>query len=286
MSAWITAALWLALAVHGGAAVQENVDVTKPTRAAEINFELQRGFLVIVPAAIGGIRDLSFAVDTGSGRTIIDQRLARQLRLPEAPAQLAAVNRSIPAPESIAAAFEMGPVRIDSVPVLVRDLAFLRKLTGRHIDGILGLDVLSRQTFSVDYHRHKLLLGDCLAGEFHVSLVRTTSMLAVPVQIHGSVVNLLVDTGASEMQLYANKAAITGPLGERKAYSLAGAFKVDEVVLASLSMGSDELKSSHAFVVNDQADETQDFDGLLSPVALGISRMCVDMQRGEFSWSR
>jgi hypothetical protein len=87
------------------------------------------------------------------------------------------------------------------------------------------------------------------------------------------------------MQLYANKAAVTMPVGERKAYGVVGDFKVNEIVLGSLRLGSDELKARHAFVVDVKSEETHDFDGLLSPVALGISHMCVDMQRGEFSWS-
>jgi predicted aspartyl protease len=230
---------------------------------------------------------LNFVVDTGSERTIIDQRLAKRLKPPGLPVHLAAVNTSIPVPESMAASFEIGPVRIDPVRMLVRDLGFLRKLMGRRIDVILGLDVLARQSFSIDYRRRNLLLGDCMTAEFQVPFSPNTSLLAVPAQVQGDAVTLLVDTGASDTQLFARKMTLSGPVRKRKAYGIAGGFNVKEVELASLRLGSEEVKTPpHAFIVDGKSEETQDFDGLLSPAALGISRMCMDMKHGVFSWSR
>src|SRR5215472_17814717 len=47
----------------------------------DIPFELQNGYLIVVRGSIGKLKNLSFVVDTGSSRTIVDERIARKLHL-------------------------------------------------------------------------------------------------------------------------------------------------------------------------------------------------------------
>ncbi len=286
MTPWLMGIIWLAASLHGGNPVSDIPHTPKAAPKAEISFHLHRGFLVIVSGSIDGVSGLHFVVDTASGRTIIDQRFARQLRKHLTHAWMAAVDTGIPVSETTIAAIKVGTARFDSVPVLVRDLRFLRKPFGRGIDGILGLDLLARTSFSVDYRTHKLVLGDCVARSHRVPLVHDAPLLAVPLQVAGHAINVLVDTAASDMELFARKPVVHAALATREAYGIAGRFAVKEVRLPSARLGDDDLGSPHAFVVHSQAKETEDFDGLFSPAAVGITSLCVDTLRGEFSWTR
>ena len=47
----------------------------------DIPFKLHNGYLIVVKGSIGKLKNLSFVVDTGSYRSILDQRIAHKLHL-------------------------------------------------------------------------------------------------------------------------------------------------------------------------------------------------------------
>ena len=56
--------------------------------------------------------------------------------------------------------------------------------------------------------------------------------------------------------------------------------------LHSLKLGESEFGQEPAFVARDRGDAERDFDGLLSPAALGITRITFDLQRGLLAFGR
>jgi len=50
----------------------------------DIPFELHSGYLIVVKGSIGKLKNLSFVLDTGSYRSVLDERIARKLHLPSA----------------------------------------------------------------------------------------------------------------------------------------------------------------------------------------------------------
>ena len=75
-------------------------------------------------------------------------------------------------------------------------------------------------------------------------------------------------------------------LRERKSSDLGGDFQLQSVLLATTSFGETDFGQQNAFVVEDQQDESRDFDGLLAPSALGFKQIAFDFQRRSFSWKR
>jgi hypothetical protein len=64
-----------------------------------------------------------------------------------------------------------------------------------------------------------------------------------------------------------------------------GEFDRKQVWLASLRLGDTEFGKEPAFLVRNRTDGTRDFDGLISPAALGITKMAIDVGRGVLAFS-
>src|SRR5579864_4647596 len=67
----------LALAVALAAAMP----AAGQSQRRDIPFKLHHGYLIVVKGSIGKLRNLSFVVDTGSYRSILDERIAHKLHL-------------------------------------------------------------------------------------------------------------------------------------------------------------------------------------------------------------
>jgi hypothetical protein len=107
------------------------------------------GYLVIVEGSICGVQKLKFLVDTGAYPSVIDQKIARHLGLTEQPGRVNLSSKSVPTQLIVLPSLLLGPVRAESLPVLTEDLSFLQKAVGHKVDGIVGLDVLRKSSFTI-----------------------------------------------------------------------------------------------------------------------------------------
>ena len=58
--------------------------VTGQSEGNDIPFKLHNGYLIVVKGSIGKLKNLSFVIDTGSYRSVLDERIARKLHLKSA----------------------------------------------------------------------------------------------------------------------------------------------------------------------------------------------------------
>jgi hypothetical protein len=65
-----------------------------------------------------------------------------------------------------------------------------------------------------------------------------------------------------------------------------GEFERKPVQLGNLTFGQMELRGQPAFLLQKPWDRNEDFDGLMSPALLGITRLAIDVQRGVVEFSR
>ena len=61
----------------------------------KLPFRLFRGYLVIAEGAIGNVHNLNFLVDTGASPSVIDQKIAHDLKLAEHPEKVNMWNKSV-----------------------------------------------------------------------------------------------------------------------------------------------------------------------------------------------
>ena len=76
--------------------------------------------------------------------------------------------------------YSLAPLRVESLPVLTQDLSFLRKALGHKVDAIVGLDVLRKSSFTIDYRTKEMLLGPVESWPF--PLRSTTEMPVVTIR--------------------------------------------------------------------------------------------------------
>ena len=75
-------------------------------------------------------------------------------------------------------------------------------------------------------------------------------------------------------------------LDERISSNLGGEVRLQRVILGTTKFGETDFGQENAFVVEDQEDETGEFDGLLGPSALGLKQIAIDFQRHTLSWEK
>lgn len=269
--------------------------ISEPTYQAgpgrhEIPFQIYRDYLIVVQGSLGDIQRLNFILDTGADPSVIDTKTAQRLHLVGVAGKLALLNHNVAVQRAVLPSVQIGPLRPESLPVLIRDLGFLEKSLGIRIDAVIGLDVLSLSNFSIDYARKKIVFG---TGQSFVSAARFQSgppFVTVQMEVDGVSIRLLLDTGASGLLLFQSRIHDRLPqltvLDENTSSNMGGDFRKKRVLLTKTNLGGTDFGQQTAFVVEDQEDTGRDFDGLLGTSALGLKQIAFDFQRLTFSWKR
>jgi predicted aspartyl protease len=265
---------------------------TDTRRASEttVRFNLYRGYLILAQGSAGPLNNLNLLLDTGTSSTILNQRLARKLQLVEKPAVIAVTNGRVPARTTTVSSVGIGPIRRSNFPVLIQDLDFLQKALSVSVDAVIGLDVLGQVSFTVDYTSREIHFGSPAPLPISIPLQLKDGLARVDAELNHAPVHLLVDTGASSLIIFETRMpkSVSGVVisAVKRSTNLNGNFERKQVWLHSLRLGEAEFGQEPAFVVQDRSDTGRDFDGLMSPAALGITRIAVDLDRGVLAFSR
>jgi hypothetical protein len=180
----------------------------------------------------------------------------------------------------------VGSVEFPTVSAMVLDLATIESRLGLRLDAIIGLDVLQERNFTIDYRQRRLLIGEALAtGDpipFELKTDAGAPYVVVPMEVNSQRVRLLLDTGADGLTLYAARVqALTHTVqksGTRKDVSAVGEYDVNQIRLSNIRLGAIQRASLQAAVINSPDSALRDFDGLLGPTFLGITRLALDFR--------
>lgn len=192
-------------------ASDENAKVTFAAGSRESTFGFDwRNSMVFVPVRLNGSRALSFVLDTGSTRTIVDRALATSLGLKASGSgslQGAGAGR-IPIEFIHDVSIALPGVESTGYELSTADLQPLEASLGVRVDGILGYELFSRFVVTVDYEAKTMTLD--LPGAFHASntaqaipielrdkwaFVKAELVLPGPVAVQDS---FLIDSGSSD----------------------------------------------------------------------------------------
>lgn len=255
---------------------------------AEVPFELYQHHLIVTKGSIGPLNGLSLLVDTGTIPSMVDVRIARKLRLQAEPSMLVAFGQSVAIHSTLVNGFRIGALQTGPVPAGVSDLSYLE---GVRVDAIVGLDVLARTSFTIDYRKHVLRFSPGGREESVAPLELAWPFVTVRMTIAGQEVRLLVDTGSREVVLFKSRmpAALSGApwRGDKTVRYASGVARLLRLDLRQVGLGAHVWDRLPAWAIDRAPDGyPPSIDGVLGVLALDCQRVQFDFERNELGWSR
>jgi predicted aspartyl protease len=238
------------------------------------------GFLVVVEGQIGGaLQHQNFVVDTGTSPSILNLRVARELGLSLSSARLAALGQESEICSGKVPELSIGPLEVESAPFLVTDLSAVEHHWNLPIAGILGLDVLGKRSFRLDYQNQRLEFGEVSGEGIAVDFSGQQGLAITQVNIQGKPFRLLVDTGAERLVLFGNKPAakMTNAVNRKElpGNGVAGAVPARALTALEFNWNGQRFRKDVVLIADRQEPL---FDGLLSVRALGFRALAFDAE--------
>jgi hypothetical protein len=178
-------------------------------------------------------------------------------------------------------------MRLECFPVLVGDLSFIEQEGGLRVDALIGMDVLGRRSFTLDYQARLLRFETSTHHSLSVPLESLDGLPMVEVEMHGERIRLIVDTGAPAVVVYDRRRRLyplCDLLGRAAVSNLSGAVPAWKVRLPDLRLGGVELRRQPALLVED-APFGERMDGLLGVNLLSAKSVTFDFERRRLTWS-
>jgi hypothetical protein len=246
-----------------------------------IPVKVYRGFLVVAEGQFGGTSERqNFIIDTGTSPSILNIGVAKQLNLALSHAKLSAIGRDSQSLAAIVPEIRLGPLQALSVPVLVTDLSPVERDLNLPIAGILGMDILSKSSFRLDYGKQLIEFGEIAPVGIPVNLSAGADLPIAEIKIGGKLLHLLVDTGSDRLVFFgARSAAEFSPTPAKSL--LQGNSVTATVPIRAVSSLEFELSGTrfHQDAYFVPVSEEPLFDGLLSVRSLGIRVLSLDANR-------
>ena len=251
-----------------------------------VPFDLYRGYFMVVHGSVGSLKNLNFFLDTGTTPTILDSRVAKRLDLHvEKAIVVSGLGGRMQGEEVDVPSLELGPLERSDLEVVATDLSSIKKFVPVRIDAIVGLEVLGQRPFVIDYSAHVIRFGPAPPLPISVPLRLDHGMAVFEVDIDHAPAHLLLDTGAESIVLFTRGTAQKKEENNSQSEGI-GTFENKQVWLHRLRLGSEEFRQRPALITRNPKPSQLDYDGLMSPAALGISRVSVDLEGGVLAFSR
>jgi hypothetical protein len=253
-----------------------------------VPFQLKQRHLVVTKGSIGRLNGLNLLIDTGTIPSVVARRVARQLRLQTRPSTLVAFGQLVPIKGALLEGFRIGPLWSGAVPACVGDLSYLE---GVHIDAIVGLDVLVRTSFAIDYRSRVLTFAPVVRADATAPLEVTWPFITVRLTAAAHQVRLLIDTGSPDLVLFKTRLATILPnhqqwRGDKTVRYASGPARLRRIVLRDVTLGANAWSTLPAWALDrPPAGYPPGIDGVLGVTALGCRTVHFDFERSKLGCS-
>jgi predicted aspartyl protease len=253
----------------------------------DVPFELVQQHLIVTKGSVAGLQGLNLLIDTGTIPSMLDKRIAGKLRLHAEPSLVAAFGQTVQINSVALAGLRIGPIAPGEVPAGIGDLSYLQ---GIRVDAIVGLDVLARTSFRIDYTTQRLSFGPADRESAVAPMQVVWPFLTVRVLVGTAPMQLLVDTGSRDLVLFKSRMPerlLPVPWkGEKVIQHASGLAHLLRFELHQVTLGDQHWDRLPGFVLDTPTDAyPQGIDGVLGVLALGGTRVRFDFERGELGWS-
>lgn len=259
----------------------------RPLRSTQLPFHLAHGTLIVIPGRIGNLRNLRFALDTGTTQTVVDRRVRDRLHLScRRGGPMVNFNRIIGLEQCILPDIGIGPFSRKGLPVYV---AKLTRLSGflDQADALIGLDVLGASKFTIDYTSDKVVFQR-LAVPAAPKDPNDPVCMTAAIQVQGHPIRLIVDTGVQGLLLYASRLRKLVPHlrleGTVEKVNIGGRMPASRATLPGVRLGKTEANSVVLLIPAPARNVLPGIDGFLGISALHARRITFDFVAKTLTW--
>ena len=276
----------LLLSVVCGAAVGSS----RQLASNEMAIQVYGGFLVVARGSVNNAENLRFLLDTGASNSAIDRRLAERLGLHGQPAKVVDFDKTVALEWTEVQEMTFGPERICNVRVMIEDLGYFRS-TGVHVDGVIGLDLLRRESFLVDYARERVVFGPTATGGMPgVPMRADAKSITVEVELDMRPVWMVADTGTRGIVLYEDTLkdllANYRVEGRSGAVSLGGPLESRIAIVPRLRLGGQDLEREVVLISAPGAKRLSGVSGYLGLAALDAKQVAFSFETNQLLWRK
>jgi len=178
--------------------------------SAAVPFDLASGFLVVVEGKIATLSHLKFILDTGSTHCMINTKIADQLGLLKQSGTTLNFEHHAKIDWTNVPEMRFGPIEVLNVSVMVGALDQFSEFASG-IDAVIGLDLLRQtQKLGIDFQAKLLTFGELKESQY--GNIARPQALTVLLDVQGSGLRLIVDTGLNEVVVFADRLHAHAPL--------------------------------------------------------------------------
>ena len=280
----------------------------------EMAIEIYGGYLVVAQGSVNNAENLRFLLDTGATNTAIDRLVAERLGLYGHPAKVINFDKTVALESAEVEEITFGPERIRNARVLIEDLGYFRS-AGLHIDGVIGLDQLRKQSFLVDYARERVVfdptsISDPASMSGPASISGPTSMfgptatrgmhsvpmradarsISVEVALDDRPIWMVADTGTRGILLYEDTLkdlpANYRLQGRTTAASLGGPFENRIAIVPRLRLGGQDLDREVVLISAPGARKLSGVSGYLGLASLDAKQVAFSFETNQLLWRK
>jgi predicted aspartyl protease len=240
-----------------------------------IPIQLKDGYLVVAKGSIGRLNNLTFLLDTGTSRTMMDSRISKQLHLTGVAHRLTVFDRDVEAKLVVLPDLQLGGIHVQSPVVIVTDLSGVAHRFGLYADAIVGMDILGLGSFSIDYSSKRIWFGNSEPIASALPLEPSRPYPILKARIDDLPVTLMIDTGCEGVVLFANRF----PKGLKKDYfqasravTVAGESPLTQIGSGKLAVGTAPAHPVTLQIVA-TGSNNMGYDGIVGVRALRASRI-------------